>query len=252
MSKKLIFLPFLWMSMVSVFATELPLVDQYDDLSNDFRTRFEVAAEWKPVKNLSLSLAEEVRLKNMSSNLDRLYTTLDVSYKVYKYIKLGVSYSFHAMYKGADAAEQWQFRHRGRLHITGSYAVNNWGMSLRVMPEVTYLDAPINPLEEVNPEWLMRTRFKVDYSFLDKPVDPYLSVEMFNPLKKVEDNTAWINRLRYTVGVEWSVDAQNKFDFYYLLEHNMGQEISHTDAAVVRTHQNGLNHNLGIKYKFVF
>lgn len=252
MSKKLLFLSFLWLSMVSVFANDLPVVDQYDDLSNDFRTRFEVGAEWKPVKNLSISLAEEVRLKNMSSQLDRLYTTLDVSYKVYKYIKVGVSYSFHAMYKGADAAEQWQFRHRGRLHVTGSYGVDNWGMSLRVMPEVTYLDAPTNPLEDVNPEWLMRTRFKVNYSFSDKPVDPYLSVEMFNPLKKVDYNTAWINRLRYTVGVEWSVDAQNKFDFYYLLEHNMGQEISHTDAAVVRTHQNGLNHNLGIKYKFVF
>ncbi len=236
----------------TLFANNLPVLDQYDELSNDFRTRFEVSAEWKPVKNLTLSLAEEVRLKNMSSNLDRLYTTLDISYKVYKYIKVGASYSFHAMYKGADAVEQWQYRHRGRLHVTGSCSVNNWGLSLRAMPEVTYLDAETNPLEEVNPEWVFRTRFKVDYSFIDKPVKPYASVEMFNPLKNVEYNTSWINRLRYSVGVEWSVDAHNKFDFYYLLEHNMGQEVSYTDATIVRTHENGLNHNIGIKYKFVF
>lgn len=239
-------------SATALFANDLSIVDQYDELSNDFRTRFEVAAEWKPVKNLSLSLAEEVRLKNMSSQLDRLYTTLDVSYKVYKYIKLGVSYSFHAMYKGADAAEQWQFRHRGRLHVTGSYGVNNWGMSLRVMPEITYLDAPTNPLEEVNPEWLMRTRFKVNYSFINKPVKPYLYVEMFNPLVNPTYGNAWLEKMRYAIGTEWSVDAHNKFDFYYLLEHDMGQDISAQLPTITRTQGNQLNHIIGIKYKFVF
>ena len=234
---------------ITLFANNLPVVDQYDELSNDFRTRFEISAEYKPVKNLTLNLAQELRLKNNSSQLDRLYTTLDISYKVYKYIKVGMSYSFHAMYKGNST---WQYRHRGRLHVTGSYSIDNWGLSLRVMPEVTYLDAETNPLEEVNPEWLMRTRLKVDYSFIDKPVKPYVSVEMFNPLKQVEYANEWLNRMRYTAGVEWSIDAHNKFDFYYLLEHNTGQEISYGETSIVRTHQNALNHNLGIKYKYIF
>lgn len=234
----------------ALFANDLPVVDQYDELSNDFRMRFEVSAEYKPVKNLTLNLAQELRLKNNSSQLDRLYTTLDVSYKVYKYIKVGASYSFHALYKGDSA---WQFRHRGRLHLTGSYSVDNWGLSLRVMPEVTYADKDVNPLEEVNPEWLMRTRLKVDYSFIDKPVKPYVSVEMFNPLKTVPNYTDWLDRMRYTVGVEWSIDAHNKFDFYYLIEHNMGQEISVVEPLLtIRSNQNNLNHNLGIKYKYVF
>ena len=170
--------------------------------------------------------------------------------RVYKYIKVGASYSFHALYKGDSA---WQFRHRGRLHVTGSYSVDNWGLSLRVMPEVTYADKDVNPLEEVNPEWLMRTRLKVDYSFIDKPVKPYVSVEMFNPLKAVPNYTDWLDRMRYTVGVEWSIDAHNKFDFYYLIEHNMGQEISVVEPILtIRSNQNNLNHNIGIKYKYVF
>ena len=246
---KKIILSLLALMACTTAAMSQNVIDTYDDLSNDFRMRFEVSAEWKPVKGLSLSLAEEFRLKNNASAVDRLYTTLDISYKVYKYIKVGASYSFHALYKGNDA---WQFRHRGRLHVTGSYSVDNWGMSLRVMPEMTYADKEVNPLEEVNPEWLMRTRLKVDYSFMDLPISPYISVEMFNPLKTVPQYTDWLNRMRYTAGVEWSIDAHNKFDFYYLLEQNMGQEISVVGPVIFRTNQNNLNHNLGIKYKYVF
>lgn len=252
MNKRFFTLFCLWATVVVVFANQLPVVDEYDNLSNDFRMRFEVSAQWKPIKNLSLSLAEEFRLKNMVSDADRLYTTFDISYKVYKYVNVGAMYSFQALYKGSDAAQQWQLRHRARLYVTGSYSVNNWGFSLRVMPQMTYAATETNPSEEVNPEWLMRTRFKVNYSPDDKPVEPYLSVEMFNPLKNVPLCTDWINRMRYTVGVEWSVDAQNRLDFYYLLEHNMGQEITVGQTNIIRTHTNNLNHIVGIKYKFVF
>lgn len=234
---------------VALFANNLPVVDQYDELSNDFRMRFELSAQWKPVKNLSLTLSEELRLKNNVSDVDRLYTTLDVSYKVYKYIQVGASYSFHALYKGDNA---WQFRHRGRLHVTGSYKVNNWGLSLRAMPEVTYTNKEANAMEEINPEWLFRTRFKVDYSFIDKPVKPYLSVEMFNPLKTVPAYTAWLDRMRYSIGTEWSINAHNKMDFYYLLEHNMGQDIAVGETHITRTHTNNLNHIIGIKYRYIF
>lgn len=234
----------------SVWAADL--VDEVEPLDNDFRMRFEVAAEWKPVKGLSLTLSQEVRLKNNVTDLDRLYTTLDVSYKVYKYIKVGATYSFHALYAGADASQAWKFRHRGRLHVTGSVDVNNWGLSLRLMPEVTYTATDYNPLETVNPVWLMRTRFKVDYGFVEHPVSPYASIEMFNPLKKVAYSNAWLEKMRYTLGVEWSVNASNKLDFYYLLEHDMGQDISVGSEQVVRSTANTLNHIIGIKYKFVF
>jgi hypothetical protein len=237
-------------STMSVFANDVEtIVDEHDELSNDFRMRFEVAADWKPVKNLTLNLAQEVRIKNNASALDRLYTTLDISYKVYKYIKVGASYSFHALYKGDNA---WQYRHRGRLHVTGSYSVGDWGLSLRVMPEMTYTVKEINVLEEVNPAWIMRSRFKVDYSFINKPVKPYLYVEMFNPLVNPTYGNAWLEKMRYAIGTEWSVDAHNKFDFYYLLEHDMGQDISAQLPTITRTQGNQLNHIIGIKYKFVF
>jgi hypothetical protein len=58
--------------------------------------------------------------------------------------------------------------------------------------------------------------------------------------------------MRYSIGTEWSIDAHNKFDFYYLLEHDMGQDLSVTPAVVTRTNGNQLNHNIGIKYKYVF
>lgn len=225
------------------------IVDEYDELSNDFRMRFEVGTDWKPVKNLTINLAQEVRIKNMASELDRLYTTLDISYKVHKYVKVGAAYSFHALYQGNDA---WQFRHRGRLHVTGSYAVGDWGLSLRVMPEMTYAVKEVNALEEVNPTWIMRSRFKVDYSFIDKPVKPYLYVEMFNPLVQPSYGNAWLEKMRYAIGTEWSIDAHNKFDFYYLLEHDLGQDLAVQLPTITRTQSNQLNHILGIKYKLVF
>lgn len=250
MNKRFALLVLGLLSAMSVFAQlSENIVDEYDALTNDFRMRFEISAEYKPVKNLTLNLAQEVRTKNNTSELDRLYTTLDVSYKVHKYIKVGASYSFHALYKGNDT---WQFRHRGRLHVTGSYSVNNWGMSLRVMPEMTYTDKEIDPLEEVNPTWIMRSRFKVDYSFIDKPVKPYAYVEMFNPLVNPTYGNAWLEKMRYSIGTEWSVDAHNKFDFYYMLEHDMGQDLSVSSTLITRTQGNQLNHILGIKYKYIF
>ena len=50
-------------STMSVFANDVEtIVDEHDELSNDFRMRFEVAADWKPVKNLTINLAQEVRI----------------------------------------------------------------------------------------------------------------------------------------------------------------------------------------------
>jgi hypothetical protein len=247
MKKKILTLLALMACTTALMAQDV--IDAQDELSNDFRMRFEVSAEYKPVKNLTINLAEEFRLKNNATTVDRLYTTLDISYKVYKYIKIGAAYSFHALYKGEST---WLLRHRARLHLTGSYSVNNWGMSLRVIPEMTYADKEANPLEEVNPSWIFRSRIKVDYSFIDKPVKPYVYVEMFNPLVQPEFGNAWLEKMRYSIGTEWSIDAHNKFDFYYLLEHDMGQDLSVTPAVVTRTNGNQLNHNIGIKYKYVF
>ena len=196
-----------------------------DVFVQDFRTRFSLSLNYKPIKEITLNWTEEARFKNNSSKFDRLYSGLGVTYNAHKNFSMGAIYEFQVLQKGVD---YFQLRHRVKFVVQPNVSFGRFNLSLREMPQMTYTSAV---------DWELRSRLKLNYSFMNKHLKPYISVEMYNPLKK-NVGKDWLSKMNYRAGLEWKIDSVNGLEFYYMFEHEVTKKAGN--------HIVGVAYNLGL------
>ena len=196
-----------------------------DVFVQDFRTRFSLSLNYKPIKEITLNWTEEARFKNNSSKFDRLYSGLGVTYNAHKNFSMGAIYEFQVLQKGVD---YFQLRHRVKFVVQPNVSFGRFNLSLREMPQMTYTDYV---------DWTLRSRLKLNYSFMNKHLKPYISVEMYNPLKK-NVGKDWLSKMNYRAGLEWKIDSINGLEFYYMFEHEVTKKAGN--------HIVGVSDNLGL------
>ena len=196
-----------------------------DVFVQDFRTRFSLSLNYKPIKEITLNWTEEARFKNNSSKFDRLYSGLGITYNAHKNFSMGAIYEFQVLQKSVD---HFQFRHRVKFVVQPNVSFGRFNLSLREMPQMTYTDYV---------DWTLRSRLKLNYSFMDKHLKPYVSVEMYNPLQNVNKNN-WVTKVNYRAGLEWKIDSVNGLEFYYMFEHEVTKKAGN--------HIVGVAYNLGL------
>ena len=196
-----------------------------DVFVQDFRTRFSLSLNYKPIKEITLNWTEEARFKNNSSKFDRLYSGLGVTYNAHKNFSMGAIYEFQVIQKGVD---YFQLRHRVKFVVQPNVSFGRFNLSLREMPQMTYTDYV---------DWTLRSRLKLNYSFMNKHLKPYVSVEMYNPLQNVNKNN-WLSKMNYRAGLEWKIDSVNGLEFYYMFEHEVTKKVGN--------HIVGVAYNLGL------
>lgn len=196
-----------------------------DVFVQDFRTRFSLSLNYKPIKEITLNWTEEARFKNNSSKFDRLYSGLGITYNAHKNFSMGAIYEFQVLQKSVD---HFQFRHRVKFVVQPNVNFGRFNLSLREMPQMTYTDYV---------DWTLRSRLKLNYSFMNKHLKPYVSVEMYNPLQNVNKNN-WLSKMNYRAGLEWKIDSVNGLEFYYMFEHEVTKKVGN--------HIVGVAYNLGL------
>ena len=196
-----------------------------DVFVQDFRTRFSLSLNYKPIKEITLNWTEEARFKNNSSKFDRLYSGLGITYNAHKNFSMGAIYEFQVLQKGVD---YFQLRHRVKFVVQPNVSFGRFNLSLREMPQMTYTDYV---------DWTLRSRLKLNYSFMNKHLKPYISVEMYNPLKK-NVGKDWLSKMNYRAGLEWKIDSINGLEFYYMFEHEVTKKAGN--------HIVGVAYNLGL------
>jgi hypothetical protein len=196
-----------------------------DVFMQDFRTRFSLSLNYKPIKEITLNWTEEARFKNNSSKFDRLYSGLGITYNAHKNFSMGAIYEFQVLQKSVD---HFQFRHRVKFVVQPNVSFGRFNLSLREMPQMTYTDYV---------DWTLRSRLKLNYSFMNKHLKPYVSVEMYNPLQNVNKNN-WVTKVNYRAGLEWKIDSVNGLEFYYMFEHEVKNKAGN--------HIVGVAYNLGL------
>lgn len=196
-----------------------------DVFVQDFRTRFSLSLNYKPIKEITLNWTEEARFKNNSSKFDRLYSGLGITYNAHKNLSMGAIYEFQVLQKSVD---HFQFRHRVKFVVQPNVNFGRFNLSLREMPQMTYTDYV---------DWTLRSRLKLNYSFMNKHLKPYVSVEMYNPLKK-NVGKDWLSKMNYRAGLEWKIDSVNGLEFYYMFEHEVTKKVGN--------HIVGVAYNLGL------
>lgn len=214
----------------------------------------------RPIPELELILAEDIRMRDNFTKFDMFLTTAELSYLVNNYFKFGAAYSLLAYFRDgnsySDYKSYWELRNRIYLHATGSVSAGNFKFALREQLRCTFRGNDYyDDRTAVNPIIDLRTRLRVQYAIRSKPLIPYLSVEMFNPLNRAEQGSRdWISALQYKIGLVWQVDNKNSLEFFYLLDQKLGHNVKINDTANCLTvsPDNDMQHVIAVFYRLRF
>ena len=92
----------------------------------------------RPIPELELILAEDIRMRDNFTKFDMFLTTAELSYLVNNYFKFGAAYSLLAYFRDGNSYSEyksyWELRNRIYLHATGSVSetcVQDYGCNMR-------------------------------------------------------------------------------------------------------------------------
>lgn len=225
---------------------------------NDAQARVGFDISKRLAKGLHITWGEELRLKNTFTTVDRVQSSLGVTYRVNKWFRVGAAYTFistwHDGKKSTNYEKYWDLRHRGHADLLFTQRVGKWRFSFRERPQFTFRTDSINTREKSRVDITLRHRFKVDYEVHHLPIRPYVSVEVSNTLNAPEIGGNYIEKVRSMLGVTWELSKRSTMEFYYRFDYTFGKDIHITKnkGKITVTPEKGYYHILGVFYEYSF
>lgn len=250
-------------------------------LDPEFGGRLSLSIDKKIVKGLHISLEEEARFDNNFGSLDRLQTSVGVSYKVHPNIKLGLGYALINGY-GASSQSFKNARHRVMADVTGTLHLGDWNLSLKERLQMTHRTGDFNVYQNPQNALALKSRLTARYKAWGN-VQPYAYFEMRNYLNApviaaaydgtncltLDDysetgepgwfltgfNDGYVNRLRGSLGLDIKLDKCNTLNFYILCDHIVDKVVdANAEGTKLKsyTRETGFRGWMGAGYEFAF
>lgn len=239
-------------------------------LEKDFRTRTSLDIDWKLAKGLHLDLGYELRTEDNFGAIDRHQAQIGLNYKVNKWLKTGVSYTYIYHNRGEKG---WTPRHRLSADVTFGYRTGDWRFSLKEQLRLTHKTESLNSCQEVRNPLILKSRVKAQYKGW-KHLEPYGFLEVRNIFNDPSCSATWsttskayadysfggynslyINRLRGAMGLEWKISKHSAIDLYGMLDYcyDKNIDVDRTQTYLRElTWDQSLNGIVGVGYKFSF
>ena len=237
---------------------------------SDFGSSLSGEVEKKLDKKLTVGMQLELRMRDNSTEVDRLSAGLNADYKCLPWLKASAGVSFlgdnvrrishydendRDVLKGKamvgdrkNLREYWGARLRGDLSLTATRQFGHFRFSLRERWQYTYrfrryvegrynyvykksdIAYRIYPAKGKNE---LRSRLMVSYRNSALALEPYLGAEIFN--------TREIEKVRYTIGFSYKIHKGRTIDVFYRYQDMTDESDDHPDV-----------HLIGVAYKMKF
>ena len=251
----------------------------------EFGGRASVGLDYKIKKGLHVTLEEEIRADNNFARLNRMQTTVGLTYKPVSWLKLGVGYTLINPYKtekelddGSYYTGFWAPRHRAYADVTGYLKLEDFQFSLRERVQFTHNSyEDLNEYQTTRNAWALKSRVGVKYKGWTT-LQPSLSFEVRTALNDPWGYTSgsqqttksgktyynytptgythvYNNRYRFNLGADINLTKQHTLKPYILLDSCSDYEID-TNSSGNRLFNAAYNDSfmvtVGIGYTFSF
>lgn len=259
----------------------LPLAVQ----AQSFAGRASAEVDYRISKGLHVMAAEEIRSADSFSSIGSLRTTLGVSYKPLKFLKLGVGYTLINPYKTGKELDDgtlyngfWSPKHRFFADVRGALDMGYFQFSLKERIQLTHNgDSGMNVYQNPRNVLALKSRLGIKYKGWGA-AQPYVQFELRTALngawgsasgdpKTKKDGTTYRDytpagythvyndRYRGELGLDWRVATQHVVKPYVLLDYVSEYELD-TNKEGTRLFSSGYNNllriSLGVSYTFNF
>lgn len=181
--------------------------------SDDVASWISAGMELPLSNDLSINTKAEVRIADHISQAERKSIELGADYSLNRYIK------FDAGYKYMTCLHQdfWYARHQARFSVYEVLNYNQWEFQLRERWEYTY--TPQSHTLRGEGDNQLRTLLQVNYHPNKLPISPFSYIEVFN--------NESLQIIRLCFGLEYELDAHNKFSVDYMHQDKPAARNSH-------------------------
>ena len=206
-----------------LFAATAQAQERRTTHDNDFRARFSFALTKQLGQRHSITLDEELRLKDNWSQLDRIYTTLSYAYDVRPWFKAAAFYVLIANDRGADRS--MEMRHRFYLELTASYKTG-----------------------------VLRHRLMAEYAVAGTGLKPYVFVELTQTLNAPETVGNYLEKVRSSLGAKYAFNKRSSLELYYRFDYKISDEPVFDDFPTVDyiSSERESHHIIGLEYGYKF
>lgn len=178
--------------------------------------------EAKIIKRVSASIAQEFRFNENITELGTVFTDAGISYKVNKHFQVAANYRF---IRKRSTEDFYNTRHRFYVDVKYSKKIKPFEVSLRSRFQDQYSDIGRAPDGGI-PGYYFRNKLSLDWN-TKTAFSPYLSVELFSPLKY--PRSIAFDNIRATAGVDYAFSKHHKIDLFYMIQKELNVSRPATD-----------------------
>ena len=217
--------------------------------------RASVGVDYKIAKGFHINVSEELRSGDGFSSIGSLRTTVGMSYKPIKYLKLGVGYVNINPYKvnkeitvddnTTTYTGFWNPRHRFYFDATGHVNVGDFQLGIKERLQLTHRTGDFNVYQETPNELALRSRVFVKYRRW-KAVEPSVYFEVrtalngpwgsyeatndddgksYNKYTPAGYTHVYNNRYRGCIKADWNIGKHHTMAPFVLLDYCSDYEI---------------------------
>lgn len=211
----------------------LTLNAQETKVTGDLEQWTSIGISKKINKHWKISIDQEIRFSKDASEFDIYLADLGLDYKINKHFSLGANYRF---YQNKNSEEVFVTQHRWSTDVSYKQEINRFTLAYRL--RFQNKDEDFFTSTTTNNLYNLRNKFSIDYNIKGFKFDPYLDVELYRQIQDV--NTTELSKLRWTIGLEYSLKKLGDIDVFYRIDNELNQ--SYTKNTYI----------LGVGYKFSF
>jgi len=201
------------------------------DLSTWTTAKFDLGI----TKAWSFSIAEQLRLKTNSSELDAFFTELETKYKFKKGFGIGIGYRVIGDKTNNSGVIDWEQRFQGDLSY--EFKVKRFDFDVRLRGQ-SKDDLGEKKEDGDYARRALRLKFETKYDIKKWKFDPEISTEIF--LESGKYVKANFSTIRATIGTSYNFKKAGELSMFYRFEKDIN-----TDYP--------LSHNIiGLQYKFAY
>lgn len=200
---------------------------------NDAKLWLKATVEKKITPKLSATAVAATRFGENVSQLQTYYFSAGASYKLKKWMKLGVMYR-HSQKRNDESF----FIPRNRINVDLTFK-KKFFKKLILEPRLRYQNqysSYYTSEKGTIPNHYARARMQASWD-LDKKYEPYISAELYYHMKYQQE---MFNRVRYVAGVSYEIDKHHKISIYYMHQREFNKE--NPERGYIT----------GLSYKFTF
>jgi hypothetical protein len=196
---------------ISIVLFTLPAFSQRDD----FGAWMTLSLNKDLSKKFTLGLDQEFRLKENLTTINLFYTNVGVSYKVTKFLKVGLVYRMINKQKNDGS---YGMRSRIYSDLTFKVKPGKWTFSNRTRYQIEWRQAGYNSELNGLPEAYLRNLTKIGHE-IGPHATPYVATEFRWQLQNPREPWAnGFNRTRFIGGMDYKFNDMHTIGTYFLFQ----------------------------------